>query len=499
MKNSCVTLDITSSDVRVVSIESGKITKWKSEPLPEGLLKAGTITEPQPVSIIIDNLFKNLGLSRKKVICCITGLPFIYRTISMPGTGKEVIDEAIERAARKEMSLSEEDMYLSWQSIEEHVDKKETDYFVVGVPKTSLNPLLKTLALAKVTPISIDTKPLALARTAASENALIVSLEKNYFDITLVAKGVARVIHSFSPSVNADDTQSIVTELVDGLNKAVKSFYREFPQNALPPETPIFLSGELASDRDMLNQVKEATGHPTGIIKSTEETPAEMPIKLFAANIGLALKNERANVDKSQNKDININLLSSIRKQPKREFKIVYAVAALVFVICAAGVYYTYNLRAGAEDRVASLQQRSTQLAAQLKDAQKVNKDDLAGKQNSGVQLQTITDQISEVKKNSNQISGLKRDYAFRITYILSKLPQDANYSTLEMQAETISVVGIINNPVDSVTKEYKNPIGAVKFAEDVAQNDIFKNARVAGIAKGKDDSTSVFTVIISE
>jgi Tfp pilus assembly PilM family ATPase len=500
MRNSCVTIDITNSDIRIAAVENGKITKWQSEPIPEGLIKGGTILEQQSMSVLIESLFKSLNLSKNRVICCVTGLPFIYRTINMPGIGKEVSRESLERAARKEMSLSEEDMYLSWQPVAENQDKKETDFFVVGVPKTSLNPLLNTLSLAKITPLSIDIKPLALARAAASENVLVVSLEKNYFDIALVANGMLRVIHSLSPSVDSDDIKAIVGELVDGLNKAVKSFYREFPQNSLPPETPIFLSGEFALENEMVNLIQEATGHPTGFIKSPVEIPPEMPIRLYAANIGLSLKTAADVLSNTQYRDINLNLLLSTHKLTKSKFKVVYVVAALVLLVAAAGVYYVYDMKAKSEATVAVEQQKSEALTKKITDAQKANKDVLAAKQTSLANLQAINDQITIAKDTSSQISGQKRDYAFRITYVLSKLPTGAEYKKLSMQPQEIQVQGRVKYPVDTLTSQYKNPSGAVDFAEMVAQNDIFANARVVAITPVQDDNTKAeFVVLISE
>jgi Tfp pilus assembly PilM family ATPase len=500
MRNSCVTIDITNSDIRIAAVENGKITKWHSEPMPEGILKGGTILEQQSMSVLIDNLFKSLNLSKNRVICCVTGLPFIYRTINMPGIGKEVSSESLERAARKEMSLSEEDMYLSWQPVAEDKEKKETDFFVAGVPRTSLNPLLTTLSLAKITPLSIDIKPLALARAAASENALVVSLEKDYFDITLVANGMVRVIHSLSPSLDSDDMKGIVGELVDGLSKAVKSFYREFPQNALPPETPIFLSGEFALENEMVNMIQEATGHPTGFIKSPVEIPPEMPIRMYAANIGLSLKNASDILQNTQYKDINLNLFLATHKQTKSKFKVVYAVAALVFVVLAAGVYYVYDMRAKAEAAVAVEQQKSEAFTKKIADAQKANKDVLAAKQTSLANLQVINDQITIAKDTSSQITGQKRDYAFRITYVLSKLPTGAEYKKLSMRPDSIQVLGRVKYPIDTVTTRYKNPSGAVDFAEMVAQNDIFANARIVSITPVQDDITKAeFVVLISE
>jgi hypothetical protein len=180
--------------------------------------------------------------------------------------------------------------------------------------------------------------------------------------------------------------------------------------------------------------------------------------------------------------------LLSLRKKPKQKFRTAYAVTALVVVVLAAGVFYTFSLKSDADARVASLQQQSTLTAKALSDAQKTNKDTLAIKENDLVQLQTIQDQISELKNTGGQITGLQRDYAFRITYVLGKFPAESEYKTLTMNMQTIQVAGRIKAPID-----------AVRFSENVAQNDIFTNARVVDITPVSQSTDADFTVLITE
>ncbi|MCR4393507.1 MAG: pilus assembly protein PilM, partial [Dehalococcoidales bacterium] len=218
--NTYVALDITNSDIRVLEVKGDKITRWSTTPIPEDSIKDGIIVEPHTLSVIIDNIFKTLNLNKNRVICSITGLPFIYRVISMPHSTRAVTDEAVERAARKEMSLTQEEIYLVWQATQTTTSKDELDYFVLGVPKNALSPLIETLSAAGVKPYIVDLKPLALARAASRNDALILSLERGYFDIVIVADGLVRVMHSVNPASRISDIMGNVNELVDGLNKA---------------------------------------------------------------------------------------------------------------------------------------------------------------------------------------------------------------------------------------------------------------------------------------
>ncbi|GAI57774.1 unnamed protein product, partial [marine sediment metagenome] len=73
------------------------------------------------------------------------------------------------------------------------------DFFVLGVPRNLIDAVVQTLAEAGVKTYLIDLKPLALARAASRENALIVALEPGCFDIVLVADGIPAIMHTITP------------------------------------------------------------------------------------------------------------------------------------------------------------------------------------------------------------------------------------------------------------------------------------------------------------
>ena len=273
----------------MVSVKKNRVYAWTAEPLPEGLVKDGIILEPQPVGVIIDNLFNSLNLKRNRVICTITGLPFIYRTIRMPVVWGGIPEESIQREARREMSLTADDMQIFWHATEEYPEK-ERDYFVIGVPNNALEPLLSALNGARIKPYEADIKPLALARAAGQQNALIVSLEHNCIDIIAVANGLVRVMHSFSPALTVEDYTGILNEIVDGLSMTVKSLEKDFPGMEMPDEAPVLLAGQIDSSEDLLNLLRQVTGREVRLLESALETPPDFPAGLFAAGLGLAVK-----------------------------------------------------------------------------------------------------------------------------------------------------------------------------------------------------------------
>jgi len=154
-----VALDISSTSIRALQMRRSRVKKWANAPLPSGLIRDGLILDPDAVGRAIDKLFRSAKLPRKRVITCLTGLSFTYRILTLPRMEVRLIDEAILRTARREMSLSPEDIYLSWQIVARRRD--ELDFFVVAVPRNLVDAMVRSLIKAGVRPHKLDLKPLA--------------------------------------------------------------------------------------------------------------------------------------------------------------------------------------------------------------------------------------------------------------------------------------------------------------------------------------------------
>ena len=183
-----VTLNISATNIRLLSVKGRQVKKWGNAPLAPRLVRDGLILQPKAVGATIDALFKSTKIPKKRAITSLTGLSFTYRFLSLPRMKPALLKEAIPRGARKEIPLPLEELYLSWQAIGGGHD--ELDFSVVGVPRNLIDAVVQTLAEAGVKPYIMDLKPLALARAASRGDALIVALEPDCFDIVLVANGM---------------------------------------------------------------------------------------------------------------------------------------------------------------------------------------------------------------------------------------------------------------------------------------------------------------------
>ncbi len=486
-----VTLDITSSDVRVMSVRNKQIRKWYSEPLSEGVVRDGIIIEPQTLSLVLNEMFKSLKLRKNRVICTVNGLPFIYRSIGMPDTEKPIDKESLERAARKEMSLTEPEMHLFWQATDTNQEKKEKNYFITGIPRNAIKPLMETLRNSHIKPYLMDIKPLALARLASMREAILISMEKRYIDVVVISGGLVRVMHSFDSKSKPEDINPLITEITNGLNKAENSYNRDFPQNPIPVETPIVLSGELATGNDIPRLLQQISGHPVSLITSPLRTPPEFPICQYAGNIGLYLKKSPHPSEPSgavRYQDINMDLLAGIRPPSAFQLKQSDAVIGLVIIVLAGLAFYAYTLDTGSKNEVNSLKAQSASVSMQLTKAQKANKDALAQQKTEKENLAAVQSKLTALKDTNSYIGSLKKDYAGRIEFIAGALPSLSQYQAMHLDKASMTVSGSA-----SVAASVLNFTGNMEASNKIT------SARINAIGPGQDNVGIVFEVDIKE
>jgi hypothetical protein len=441
-----VAIDITPTEIRMVSIRRDKVEKWSSAPLREGMIKDGIIVSPQDLSLLLEDLFTSLALPRSRVVCTITGLPFSYRTIVMPDANGSIVQEAIERAARKEMSINEPDMYIFWKAVLRHPEKKETDCFVVAVPKIAVRPLADALAKAQVKQYELDIKPLALARLASAPSAVIISLEKKYIDVVVVADGSVKTLYSFPPLNAAGDRDRIAVDVVNGLDKTLNSYNHDYPGSPLPADLPILVSGELANDSAMLARLTELSGHPVLPFETPVVLPTDFSLASYAANLGLILKKSPlkqhlAGLHSGQYKDIDVNLFSGLPKKGLR-INISQAAAVLSAVLLLSLIYYAYDLRHDAGLRVNLLNTEKEATAVKLLVLEKTNQDYQAAQKDRSAALQKLKGEADIISGAQQFFNNARLDCARDMSLVIAMLPAEAQYDTINVSKGGIETSG---------------------------------------------------------
>jgi Tfp pilus assembly protein PilN len=389
------------------------------------------------------------------------------------------------------MSFIEPDILLSWQHIESRTEQGERDYFVAGVPKHVIKPLLETLAVANIKPFMVDIKPLALARAAASEEAILISLERNYVDITVVSGGLIRIIHSFAQVSHPENTQELVNEVIKGLNKAEKSYSRDYHQDPLPTEVPILIAGELAAEDQVPQILENLSGHPVRLLSPMIEISEEIELPKYITNLGLLLKPSanKSGVESGilHYHDMNLDLLEGLRKPSAFRFKESYAFATMAFIAVAGFLAFTYTLNHGIKNEIDTLNTQSASLNQDLIQAQKTNKTTLNSKEQENQTLDTLKVSLTAMQSEHQYVENLKYDFADRIAIINECLPQGAEFESINLNGDYTSVTG------SALSAE-----SVQSYSDTLEKEQTIASAKIQTIAPIKDSSRVYFSIEIA-
>ena len=430
-----VALDISSTSIRALQMRRSRVKKWANAPLPSGLIRDGLILDPDAVGRAIDKLFRSAKLPRKRVITCLTGLSFTYRILTLPRMEVRLIDEAILRTARREMSLSPEDIYLSWQIVARRRD--ELDFFVVAVPRNLVDAMVRSLIKAGVRPHKLDLKPLALARLANRANALIVDVEPDCYGVVLVANGIPDVMTTVIPRGGRSTLEDNIRRLALEVTKTVKFYNTSHPESPLSPDSPLLLTGELAADDTTGQLLQSETGYPVSPLVLPLKSPPDMPLGRYAAAMGLSLKKSPGK-SASQYRDIVLNIFPpSCRAGPGRKI-LRYALVVAVLVMLVAPLFPLYQLKSEADVKTTALRndpgmasQELRQARVSLTEAKQV--EETIGK---------ITADIENLRQVRQQILAEGGNLAQWLELVTSTIPPGASFISVDVGHDQVTVKG---------------------------------------------------------
>lgn len=490
-----VTLNISATDIRLLSVKRSKIQKWGSAPLEAGLVSDGLILNPRAVGKAINALFNSLTLPRNRVITCLTGLSFTHRIIGLPQLKRPLFEQAMLLAAKQEIPLPLEEIYLSWQAISKTGD--ETDYFVSGVSRNLIIAMIQTLAEAGIEPYIMDLKPLALARAAGRANALIVDLDPCCFEIVLVADGIPSIMHTMNPKGEIEDIEDNIRRLADELSKTVKFYNSGHPENQLDDTTPLLITGEFSTNAAVEKIIRAETNYAIEPLVTSLELPSELPAHLYAANIGLALKKipRRAEPggETTPFKDINLNVLPGRYGTKDRQINLRNILISLTLTVIIGLLSPLYLVKNQANSETLYLRGELARAGQEIQQVQ-LAFEEARQMENTINEIET---RLEILKRDRLYISGKESDFTGKLALVSEALPPEAHFTVIDMGADRI----ILNGGADN----FSTVITYASFLEELG---IFSDVRIAEISQGKADASGdtetenagvSFRIIISE
>ena len=264
-----------------------QVLKWASSPLESGLVVQGVIQNEDAVAAKVAELWQSLGIKTKKVIAGISGIGYLYRTITIPELPKELLPEAVAREASTTLGISIADVYISWQIIS--FVPGELTIYVAALPRSLVDTLVSTLRKAGLDPYLADLKPLCLARTATETTAVMVDVQPGSLDIVILVNNMPEVVRSLPLTLEASLEENLDT-IAEELSRSVIFYNSAHADKPIAPGVPISVSGELAEREDVWERISGGQRRPVQVMPLPMAVPEGFPSARYLTNIGLALK-----------------------------------------------------------------------------------------------------------------------------------------------------------------------------------------------------------------
>jgi type IV pilus assembly protein PilM len=461
MKMAYNSLIISNNKIKVLSLKDRQVKKWGSLDLKPGLVRDGFVLDPQAVGGTISEVFKTAGIRTENVAVSLAGLSFTYRYLKLPRLKSSLQEEAIMRAARHEMSVPLEDLYLAWQLVPGKGE--EQTFFILGVARKSIDAAVDTLNHAGIKPYAVELQSLALARAAGLRDAIMVNLERDFFDIMFVAGGLPEVIHTFSPRGEGATLEDNIRRLADELNKTATFYQSHQPENPITSKTPLFITGEMAAEPTAGALLQGEVDWSVQTLKPPAEFSEQAPAVSYTVSAALALNYTTHNAPALTREgyfDVNINLLTGKYRKIRKPVA-AGRVWLTIILILVVGLLYplsrsVHNLKIESDALEYAARLANHNLAV----AQIEATNTAADEQN----IQAAIKSILALKDSTASLLGERGSFTENLKAVATARPQGIIYTSSSISRDKI----ILHGQADSVFTviSYATALESVPYRE---------------------------------
>ena len=298
MADLVTTVDLDADSVRILQTDGRRVERWATARLYPAARNADEPSEtqdnPEPapapglptdsdVTSVVRGLVRSSGMKKGPVVASISGLYSIARLLTIPpaaGGGTPNVAQAVRDA------VASEEMRLRWQLLEPKDELHRV--LVLGAPTDVVEHQVELLRSADLTPSTLETKGMALARAVGRPAALIAHVERTSVDIVLVSEGIPQVMRAqpIPPSASSEERADHVAEAL----RQTARYHDTHHDDGLPPDAPLFIVGPEAADPVLLESVRAQVDYDYEEFLPDLEYPPSLPVSEYAVNLGLALR-----------------------------------------------------------------------------------------------------------------------------------------------------------------------------------------------------------------
>lgn len=256
-------------------------------PFNPRLLSNGVVADPEGLGRVIDSLFQRFNLSKRRVVCGLTGQQAVSRMLTIPKAAAAHLDDVVAREARRALPSSQ-NAYFFWQVLSGQTDQIRV--FALSVPREPILAMVETLEAAAIRPYLMDLRPLALARAIEKKNAVLANAENNSVDVVIVADDIPILMRSVFLGDSPLAPELVLGRLTDEVMRTINYYNDTNRANPLADDVPVYLTGEMVSDPSLPGTLEGMTGHPVPPLTIPLRYPPDFPLAPYMVNVGLSMK-----------------------------------------------------------------------------------------------------------------------------------------------------------------------------------------------------------------
>lgn len=466
MAKSVVTLYIENRGIRLLVAKGRRVEKWAYLPLEAGLISDGVIDNEAKVAAKIKELLKEQDIKANKVVTGLSGPHCLSRLITLPKLPKDMLPEAIRQEAESILPVPMEQNYISWQTI--RTSKEEIEVFLATSSRNAMDSLIKTLRQAGLDPYLIDIKPLALARVVDRPTAVIVDTQPTELDIIIMVDGIPQTVRTLSLSSKTPTLSGKLPTILEDLKQTIKFYDSSHSEKPLDPETPVFVSGELAQDSKACKSLAGELKHPVLPLASPLECPEGLTPGQYMVNIGLALKELSLPKGEANFSLVNLNTLPQVSKPKPVSLTRVLIVPGIIVI--ALGLLFPMVTRVQDAAAETALLRGELDTINQLIQQRLVQKKDIAKLEEKAgeaeASLATFTAVVAYIDDQRFQVNS-------SLQSTTSAMPDAVDLTSVVYRSNELEIDGMAPSEVE-----------VLSYAKKLRESGIFSEVTVARMEK---------------
>jgi hypothetical protein len=425
------TLNISAHSIKALSLRGSAISRHET-PLQPGDVKNGLILQPETVGRVIKSLFRSAKLPTGRVICSINGLPFSYRLLTVPGLERPELNEAVIRIAKKEMSISPDEMYLSWQAYP--AENNEWQVLVTGITRRPVDNLIKALSIAGIRPGILELPHLALAALSPYKDAVIADFEKDCSNIVMVVDGMPRAMQMVPAPGPGASLQEQVRQVADKLARMVEFYNNTHSPQPVKEPVRVLITGEVLEDEKAAGFFQPPAGYTVEYLPAQKKYLSGWPIRQYAVNAGLL------EIPPGRGPYQQLNMESIVRaRRPRTDIGGLFKKIAIPLAL-VAGLGLLMNAclsRASALEDITKVKADFSRAQTELAQKQAAAADAVAVQE----KIDALTASVTNIEAGRQEIF-VSRQYTADISAIIASMPEGLTIDSLEVSGGSINLEG---------------------------------------------------------